>query len=82
MVSFQTKFIGILQTLTTRGVCSKFSSGALEKLFCELEPCVFDFNGLDAMNEVEALHGDCQLSPSAAEHEGTGRTTKSSNLLK
>lgn len=71
-----------VQTLTTRGVCSKFNSGALEKLFCELEPYIFDFNGLNAMNEVEALHGDCQLPPCAAESEGTGRTTKSSNLLR
>lgn len=71
-----------IQTLTTRGVSSKFSSDALEKLFCEIEPCIFDFNGLDAMNEEEALHGDCQPPPCAPEHEGTGRTTKSSNLLR
>lgn len=70
------------QTLTTRGVSSKFSSDALKNFFCEAEPCRFEFTGLDAMNEVESLRGDCQPPPCSAEHEGTGRTTESSNLLR
>lgn len=67
----------LIQTLTTGGVVSKFSSEPPEKLFCEMEPCIFDLGGLDGMNDVEALHGDC-----AAEHEGTGWTIKSGNLLR
>lgn len=70
------------QTLTTRGVSSKPSSDALAILLCGIEPRMFDFSGLDAMCEVEGRHGDCQLSSCAGEHEGTGRTTESSNLLR
>lgn len=43
---------------------------------------MFDFNEVDSKYEVEGRHGDCQPSFCAGEHEGTGRTTKSSNLLR